>query len=125
HVAVEKIDVAHKTGVEERCLICRGLAAADQRAATRGSIFLELFAQRIEMDPQNTPPAGSGHLSCSATLSSPAWTHGSSTPGEPETPTPAMTSSPSLTGNPPGMAITFGKVTCWWTTGSLSAKRLA
>src|ERR1700720_2660775 len=36
-----------------------------------------------------TPPAGSDHLSCSATLSSPAWMHGSSTPGEPETPTPA------------------------------------
>ena len=48
HVAVEKIDIAHKTGVEERCLICRGLAAADQRAAARGSIFLELFAQRSE-----------------------------------------------------------------------------
>jgi len=72
-----------------------------------------------------TPPAGSDHLSCSATLSSPAWTHGSSTPGEPETPTPAITSSPSLTGNPPGMAMTLGKVTCWRTTGSLSAKRLA
>ena len=65
-----------------------------------------------------TPPAGSDHLSCSATLSSPAWTHGSSTPGEPETPTPAITSSPSLTGNPPGMAMTLGKVTCWRTTGS-------
>jgi hypothetical protein len=48
HVAVEKIDIAHQTGVEERCLIWGGLAAADQRAATRGSIFLELFAQRSE-----------------------------------------------------------------------------
>ena len=38
---------------------------------------------------------------------------------------PAITSSPSLTGNPPGMAMTLGKVTCWRTTGSLSAKRLA
>jgi hypothetical protein len=28
HVAVEKIDVAHETGVEECCLICGGLAAA-------------------------------------------------------------------------------------------------
>ena len=32
-----------------------------------------------------TPPAGSDHLSCSATLSSPAWTHGSSTPGAGQT----------------------------------------
>src|ERR1700745_173824 len=69
--------------------------------------------------------AGSTHLSWSETLSSQAWTHGSSTPGEPDTPTPAMTSSPSLTGSPPGMAMTLGKVTCWRTTGSLSAKRLA
>ena len=48
HIAVEKIDIAHQAGVEERRLICGGLAAADQRAATRGPIFLELFAQRLE-----------------------------------------------------------------------------
>ena len=48
HVAVEQIDVAHKTGVEERRLICGGLAAADQRAPARSPVFLELFAQRLE-----------------------------------------------------------------------------
>ena len=48
HVAVEQIDVTHKTGVEERCLIRGGLAAANQCAATRGTVFLELFAQRPE-----------------------------------------------------------------------------
>jgi hypothetical protein len=48
HVAVEKIDITHETGVEERCLIRGGLAAANQCAATRGTVFLELFAQRPE-----------------------------------------------------------------------------
>ena len=48
HVAVEQIDVAHKTGVEERRLICGCLAAADQRAAARSPVFLELFAQCLE-----------------------------------------------------------------------------
>ena len=48
HVAVEKINVTHKTGVEECCLISGGLAASDQCAAAQGSIFLELFAQRSE-----------------------------------------------------------------------------
>jgi hypothetical protein len=48
HAAVEKIDVAHESGVEGCRLIGRGLAAADQRAATRRAIFLEQFAQRLE-----------------------------------------------------------------------------
>jgi len=48
HVAVEKIDIAHEAGIEECCLIHRGLAAADQCAAASGAIFLELFAQRLE-----------------------------------------------------------------------------
>src|ERR1700680_4658990 len=48
HIAIEQIDVAHKTGVEERCLIRGGVAAADQRAPARSPVFLELFAQRLE-----------------------------------------------------------------------------
>ena len=48
HVAVEQIYVTHKTGVEERRLICGCLAAADQRAPARSPVFLELFAQRLE-----------------------------------------------------------------------------
>ena len=48
HVAVEQIYVAHKTGVEERRLICGCLASADQRAPARSPVFLELFAQRLE-----------------------------------------------------------------------------
>ena len=48
HVTVEQIYVAHKTGVEERRLICGRLAAADQRAPARSPVFLELFAQRLE-----------------------------------------------------------------------------
>ena len=70
-------------------------------------------------------PGCAGHLSWSATLSRPACTHGSSTPGEPEAPAPPMTSVPSLIGSPPGMAMMLGSVTCWRTTGLLSAKRLA
>jgi hypothetical protein len=45
HVAVAQIYLAHKTGVEERRLICGCLAAADQRAQTRSPVFLELFAK--------------------------------------------------------------------------------
>src|SRR4029077_11302031 len=48
HIAIEQIDVAHKTRVEERCLIRGGVAAADQRAPARSAVFLELFAQRLE-----------------------------------------------------------------------------
>src|SRR5471030_572506 len=48
HVAVQKIYVADKTGVEERRLICGCLAAADQRALARSAVFLELFAQCLE-----------------------------------------------------------------------------
>ena len=48
HIAIEQIDVAHQTGVEERCLIRGGVAAADQRAPARSPVFLELFAQRLE-----------------------------------------------------------------------------
>ena len=51
HIAVEKIGVAYQTGVEERGLIGGSLAAANESAATRRSIFLELFAQRLEGRP--------------------------------------------------------------------------
>jgi len=44
HVAIEKVDIAHKRGVEECCLIGRGLAAANQSATTRSSIFFDLLA---------------------------------------------------------------------------------
>jgi len=52
------------------------------------------------------------YFNWSATLSRPACTHGSSTPGEPEAPTPPMISEPDFIGRPPGMAMTFGNVTC-------------
>ena len=48
HVAVEKIDVARKGGVEECRLIRRGFAATDQGAATWRAVFFELFAQCLE-----------------------------------------------------------------------------
>src|SRR4029077_7893355 len=48
HIAIEQIDVAHKTRVEERCLVRGGVAAADQCAPARSAVFLELFAQRLE-----------------------------------------------------------------------------
>jgi hypothetical protein len=48
HVTVEEIDVARQAGVEERRLVYRGLAAADQRATSRGTIFFELLTQRME-----------------------------------------------------------------------------
>src|SRR5580658_1480900 len=48
HVTIEQIYVAHKTGVEERRLIRGRLAATDQRAPARSSVFLELLAQRLE-----------------------------------------------------------------------------
>ena len=48
HVAVEQVYVAHKTGVEERRLVCGCFAAADQRAPAWSPVFPELFAQRLE-----------------------------------------------------------------------------
>jgi len=45
---------AHKCGVEECRLIGRGLAAANQRATTRGSIFFDLVAQRSERRTRNS-----------------------------------------------------------------------
>jgi hypothetical protein len=51
HVAVEQIDVAHQSGVEERRLIRGRLAAADQRASAWSPIFLELLAQSLEGRP--------------------------------------------------------------------------
>ena len=44
HVAIEKVYIAHKRGVKECGLIGRGLAAANQSATTRGSIFFDLVA---------------------------------------------------------------------------------
>src|SRR4029077_1845564 len=46
--------------------------------------------------------------SWSSPFSTPLWTHSSSPPGEPDMPTPPMTSLPDLIGWPPGMAMTFG-----------------
>src|SRR4051812_1427506 len=58
---------------------------------------LPCFASR--MDPN--------YLSWSAPLSSPALAQASSLspPGEPDTPTAPMTSSPTLIGNPPAVAL--------------------
>jgi hypothetical protein len=52
HVTVEQVHVAHKTGVEERRLICGRFAAADQRAPARSTVFLELIAKRLEGLPR-------------------------------------------------------------------------
>lgn len=46
-------------------------------------------------------------------------------PGEPDTPAPPITSSPTLIGSPPGIAITFGRVTCWRTTRVIIGKPLS
>src|ERR1700754_2214947 len=48
HIAIEQIDVTHKTGVEKHRLICGSLSSADQRAPARSPVFLELFAQCLE-----------------------------------------------------------------------------
>jgi hypothetical protein len=48
HVAIKKIDVAHKRGVEERSLIHGRLSAPDQCASTRRSEFRELLSERLE-----------------------------------------------------------------------------
>src|SRR5215470_8214900 len=47
------------------------------------------------------------YFSWSATLSIPACEHGSSQPGQPDTPTPPIVSSPTLIGRPPLSAITL------------------
>src|SRR5215510_4044405 len=60
------------------------------------------------------------YLSWSFTLSRPAMTHGSSTPGEPDSPTPPITSLPTLIGTPPPMAITLGSVVCSRRTGRVA-----
>jgi hypothetical protein len=44
HVAIKKVHITHKGGVEECRLIGRGLPAANQRATTRCSIFFDLVA---------------------------------------------------------------------------------
>src|SRR6185436_3185247 len=41
HVAVQQVDVTGKSRVEQRRLIYGSLAAADQRATTRSSVFFE------------------------------------------------------------------------------------
>ena len=41
-------------------------------------------------------------------------------PGEPERPTPPITSLPTLSGTPPSMAITFGSVVCSRRTGRVA-----
>src|SRR4029077_16840602 len=42
HVAIEQVHIAYKRRVEECRLIGRSLAAANQSATTRGSIFFDL-----------------------------------------------------------------------------------
>src|SRR5580704_3480912 len=54
HIAIEKVDIAHKRRVEECRLVGRGLAAANQRATTRGSIFFDLVAQQSERRSRNS-----------------------------------------------------------------------
>ena len=63
--------------------------------------------------------AGEGHRApaapyCSAafTFSRPALAHCSSLPGEPATPTPPITSLPSLIGTPPSSDVMFGSSNC-------------
>ena len=46
------------------------------------------------------------------TFSRPALAHCSSLPGEPATPTPPITSLPSLIGTPPSSDVMFGSSTC-------------
>src|SRR5437588_7691188 len=60
------------------------------------------------------------HRNWSLILSNPAITQGSSTPGEPERPTPPITSFPTLIGTPPAMAITLGSVVCARRAGFVS-----
>ena len=45
------------------------------------------------------------YFSWSATLSIPACEHGSSQPGQPDTPTPPIVSSPTLIGRPPSYGV--------------------
>jgi|SRR5258705_14021606 hypothetical protein len=58
-----------------------------------------------------------GYCNCCLTFSSPALTHSSSLPGEPDRPTPPITSLPTLIGTPPLIAITCGNVVCSRRTG--------
>jgi hypothetical protein len=65
----------------------------------------------------NNKVANRGYCNCCFTLSSPALTHSSSLPGEPDRPTPPITSFPTLMGTPPLIAITCGSVVCSRRTG--------
>src|SRR5882762_9801138 len=48
HVAVEQVDISDQPRVEQRRLIRRRLAAANQRARSTGPILRKLVAQRCE-----------------------------------------------------------------------------
>src|SRR5580692_11149212 len=54
HVGVKKVHIAYQRRVEESRLIGRGLAAADHRATTWGSIFLDLFAYHFERSTRDS-----------------------------------------------------------------------
>src|SRR5882672_9605689 len=51
HVAVEQVDISDQPRVEQRRLIRRCLAAANQCARSAGPILRKLFAQRCECAP--------------------------------------------------------------------------
>src|SRR5882762_11985576 len=48
HIAVEQVDIPDQPGVEQRRLVRRRLAAAEQRARSAGPVLRKLFAQRGE-----------------------------------------------------------------------------
>src|SRR6516162_5032269 len=58
------------------------------------------------------PKSDGHHCKSCFTFSNPALMHSSSTPGEPDRPTPAITSVPTLIGTPPSMAMTLGRLVC-------------
>src|SRR5205814_4507776 len=106
----------------------RQVGEGDQRRLRRhrhapgGGVMLGVMAGNSGHDALSAEP----YFSMSLTLSSPACTQGSSLPpGEPDTAAAPMTSSPTLIGRPPAIAMTFGSVTCCRTPASPSAKRLA
>ena len=85
--------------------------------------FPRRYGAAIGLDPRfhRLSYVSCRYFSRPAALSIPVWTQGSSLPGVPDSPAPPITSSPALIGSPPGMAMMLGSVTCWCTTGLLSA----
>src|SRR2546425_380266 len=99
-------------------------AAFGQRRSRRREAFPAgpLRQARIELLPglvgelDEAGKLGSYCRNC-FTLSMPALTHSSSTPGEPDRPMPPTVSLPTLIGTPPLIAITLGSVVCSRRTG--------